>query len=84
MEWCNLEGIHRVRVSYRVWRQCCRDLRHNRKNKDSLYKRILKEDVQIEFDELVDAIFSLSAKEYVQLLETVKSDRLYQLLSLYK
>jgi hypothetical protein len=84
MEWCNLEGIQRVRVSYRVWRQCCRELRHNRKNKDSLYKRILKEDVQIEFDELVDAILSLSAKEYAQLLETVKSDRLYQLLSLYK
>jgi hypothetical protein len=85
MDWCHLEGIERVMVSYRVWRQCCRDLRYLRKVKyDPLHKRILKEDVQIEFDELVDAILSLTHKEYAQLLQTVKSDRLYHLLYLYQ
>jgi hypothetical protein len=85
MDWCHLEGIDRVMVSYRVWRQCCRDLRHLRKNNhDPLHKRILKEDVQIEFDELVDAILSLTPKEHTQLLHSVKSDRLYQLLCLYQ
>lgn len=85
MFWCNLEGIERVMVSYRVWRQCCRDLRHLRKtNNDPLHKRILKEDVQIEMDELVDAILSLTPNEHSQLLQSVKSDRLYHLLCLYK
>jgi hypothetical protein len=85
MYWCNLEGVERVMVSYRVWRQCCRDLRRERKsNKDPLYKRILKEDVQIEFDELIDSILSLNEKEYHQLLQSVKSDRLYHLLVTHK
>jgi hypothetical protein len=82
--WCHLEGIERVLVSYRIWRQCCRELRHARKNKQSLHKRILKEDVQTEFDELIDSILSLTEKEHNQLLQTVKSDRLYYFLSVYK
>jgi hypothetical protein len=83
MDWCYLEGVERVMVSYRVWRQCCRELRHARKTKDSLHKRILKEDVEMELDELIDSILSLSQKEHAHLLQTVKSDRLYQLLSTY-
>ncbi len=83
--WCQLEGIERVMVAYRVWRQCKRELRHVRKNHPTdLHKRILKEDVQIELDELMDSIFSLSDKEHLQLLKTVKSDKLYRLLVLYK
>jgi len=88
MEWCHLEGVERVMVSYKVWRQCCRELRHERKNKnDPLYKkqkRFLKEDIQIELDELIDAILSLTPKEHEQLLESVKSDKLYRLLYLYR
>ena len=82
MDWCHLEGVERVLVSYRVWRQCCRDLRHVRKQKDlyKKHKRFLKEEVQMELDELTDSILSLTAKEHDHLLNTVKSDRLYQLL----
>ena len=88
MEWCHLEGTERVLVSYRVWRQCCRDLRHERKYKTSplhkQQKRFLKEDVQIELDELIDSILSLTPKEHDQMLKTVKRDKLYRLLCLYK
>ena len=83
--WCQLEGIERVMVAYRVWRDCKRDLRHARKNQlTDLHKRILKEDVQIEFEELTDSILSLSDKEHLQLLKTVKNDKLYRLMVLYK
>jgi hypothetical protein len=85
MEWCNLEGTERVLVSYRVWRQCCRDLREVKKKKDPLkQKRFLKEDVQMELDELIDSILSLTPKEHEQMLKTVKSDKLYRLLYQYK
>lgn len=85
MEWVDLEGIQRVKVSYRVWKQCCRDLRHARKDPIlKKHKRFLKEDVQIEFDELVDSILCLTAKEHATMMETVKSDLLYKLLYTYK
>jgi hypothetical protein len=84
MEWVHLEGIQRVEVSYRVWRQCCRDLRSARKDPVlRKHKRFLKEEVQMEYDELVDSILSLTVKEHSQLLQSVKHDRLYQLLVLY-
>ena len=88
MEWCHLEGTERVLVSYRVWRQCCRDLRHERKYKSSplhkQQKRFLKEDIQIELDELIDSILSLTPKEHEQMLKTVKKDKLNRLLYQYK
>jgi hypothetical protein len=88
MEWCHLEGTERVIVSYRVWRQCCRDLRDERKYKTNplhkQQKRFLKEDVQIELDELIDSILSLTPKEHEHMLKTVKKDKLYRLLYLYK
>jgi len=84
MEWVHLEGICRVEVSYRVWRQCCKDLRRARKDPFlKPHKRFLKEEVQMEYDELVDSILSLTAKEHELLLQSVKKDRLYQLLALY-
>jgi hypothetical protein len=89
MEWCHLEGTERVLVSYRVWRQCCRDLRELKKKEkfdplEKQHKRFLKEDVQIELDELIDSILSLTPKENDHLLKTVKKDKLYRLISLYK
>ena len=85
MEWCHLEGIERVNVSYRVWRQCCRDLREVKKNKDPfIKKRFLREDIQMELDELIDSIISLTPKEHDQMLKTVKNHKLYRLLCLYK
>ena len=89
MEWCHLEGTERVLVSYRVWRQCCRDLCEMKKKKkidplDKQQKRFLKEDVQMELDELIDSIISLTSKEHEQMMKTVKSNKLYRLLCLYK
>ncbi len=85
MEWVQLEGIQRVKVSYRVWRQCYRDLRLARKDPIlKPHKRFLKEEVQMEYDELIDSILDLTVKEHRLLLQSVKSDRLYQLLLLYK
>lgn len=86
MEWVYLEGIQRVTVSYKVWRQTCRTLRQAKKD-PSIPKRsvkYLKEDVQNELDELIDAILSLRASELDELLKTVKSDRLYHLIHTYK
>ena len=85
MEWVYLEGIQRVTVSYKVWRQTCRALRHAKKD-PSIPKRsvkYLKEDVQNELDELIDAILSLRASEMDEMLKTVKSDRLYHLIHTY-
>jgi len=85
MEWVHLEGIQRVEVSYRVWRQCVKDLRLARKDTTlRKHKRFLKEEVTLEYDELIDSILSLTAKEHHQLLLSVKKDRLYQLLVLYQ
>jgi len=85
MEWVHLEGIQRVEVAYRVWRQCYRDLRRARKDPTlKPHKRFLKEEVQMEYDELVDSILDLTVKEHCEMLQTVKSDTLYQLLLLYK
>jgi hypothetical protein len=86
MEWVYLEGIQRVKVSYKVWRQSCRTLRHA-KNDPSFSRRsvkYLKEDVQNELDELIDAILCLRPRELDELLQTVTSDRLYQLIQTYK
>jgi len=89
MDWCHLEGVERVMAAYREWRQYSRELRRCKKDglisKDLLkrHKRILKEDVQIELDELIDSILSLTPKEHQHLLNTVKSDKLYRLLSRY-
>jgi hypothetical protein len=89
MDWCHLEGVERVMAAYREWRQYSRELRRCKKDglisKDLLktHKRFLKEDVQIELDELIDSILSLTPKEHQHLLNTVKSDKLYRLLSRY-
>jgi hypothetical protein len=90
MDWCHLEGVERVMVAYHEWRQYSRELRRCKKDyrfesKDLLktHKRILKEDVQIELDELIDSILSLTPKEHQLLLDTVKSNKLYRLLSRY-
>jgi hypothetical protein len=86
MDWVYLEGVKRVKVSYKVWRQTSRSLRHAKRDpaisKQSI--KYLKEDVQNELDELIDAILSLQTRELDELLQTVKSDRLYQLIQTYK
>ena len=85
MEWVYLEGIQRVKISYRVWRQTSRSLRNAKKEhapKQTI--KFLKEDVQYEFDEFVDSILSLNSKELREMLDTVKSDRLFHLIQLYK
>ena len=43
-----------------------------------------KEDVQYEFDELVDSILCLNPNELSEMLRTVRSDRLFHLIQLYK
>lgn len=96
MDWCHLEGVERVMAAYHEWRQYSRELRQcssdlrckkdDRKiSKDLLktHKRFLKEDVRIELDELIDSILSLTPKEHEHLLNTVKSNKLYRLLSRY-
>ena len=82
MDWLSLEGIPRVRFSYKVWKRCRKLLRHTRKQPHVLRQtiRFLKEDVQNEYDELVDAILSLNQADFSQLLMTVKSGRLYALM----
>jgi hypothetical protein len=85
MEWVYLEGIQRVMVSYKVWRQTRRALRtakHENASKQSM--KFLKEDVAYEYDELIDAILSLQSTELNEMLRTVKSDRLYQLIQAHK
>jgi len=80
-----LEGIQRVNVSYKVWRQTSRSLRKAKKEhapKQSI--KFLKEDVQYEFDELVDSILCLNSNELREMLDTVKSDRLFHLIQFYK
>lgn len=79
MDWLSLEGVPRVKASYQVWKRCRRLLRHTRKQPNVLRQtiRFLKEDVQNEYDELVDAILSLNCNEFRQLLVSVKSGRLY-------
>jgi len=85
MEWVYLEGIERVKVSYKVWRQTCRDLRRARKEcAPKQTRKFLKEDIQEEFDELVDAILCLKPNELEEMLRTVTSDRLFHLIQLYK
>jgi hypothetical protein len=86
MEWVYLEGIQRVNVSYKVWRQTRRTFRTARKDptvsRQSL--KFLKEDVEYEYDEFIDAILSLQSSELNEMLRTVKSDRLYQLIQANK
>lgn len=86
MEWVYLEGIQRVNVSYKVWRQTRRTLRTARKDPTVSRQSIkfLKEDVEYEYDELIDAILSLQSSELNEMLRTVKSDRLYQLIQANK
>lgn len=86
MEWVYLEGIQRVNVSYKVWRQTRRALRHAKKDPATSKRSIkyLKEDVQYELDELIDAILCLRSKELDELLQNLKSERLYQLIQTYK
>jgi hypothetical protein len=85
MEWVYLEGIQRVMVSYKVWRQTRRMLRTAKKeNASKLSIKFLKEDVEYEYDELIDAILSLQSSELNEMLRTVKSDRLYQLIQAHK
>jgi hypothetical protein len=81
MDWLSLEGIPRVKASYQVWKRCRRLLRHTRKQPHVLRQtvRFLKEDVQNEFEELVDAILSLNRNEFRQLLTEIKPGRLYDL-----
>lgn len=86
MEWVYLEGINRVNVSYKVWRQTRRSLRTAKKDTAVSRQSIkfLKEDVENEYDELIDAILSLQSSELNDMLRTVKSDRLYQLIQANK
>lgn len=86
MDWLSLEGIPRVKVSYQVWKRCRRLLRHTRHQSHVSRKtlRFLKEDVENEYDELVDAILSLTHDESKSMLSSVKYGRLYDLLCLYK
>lgn len=86
MEWVYLEGINRVNVSYKVWRQTRRSLRTAKKDPAVSRQSIkfLKEDVEYEYDELIDAILSLQSSELNDMLRTVKSDRLYQLIQANK
>jgi len=85
MEWVYLEGIRRVKVSYKVWRHTCRTLRRAKKNHVSKQTRkFLKEDIQNELDELIDAILSLTPSETNEMLLSVKSDRLFHLIQTYK
>jgi hypothetical protein len=81
MDWLSLEGIPRVKASYQVWKRCRRLLRHTRKQPHVLRQtvRFLKEDVQNEYEELVDAILSLNRNEFRQLLTEIKPGRLYDL-----
>ncbi len=81
MDWLSLEGIPRVKACYSVWKRCCRELKQKKIPRQS--RKYLKEDMRYEFDELIDAILCLQPKEYQELLSTVKSDLLYQLLKTY-
>jgi hypothetical protein len=86
MDWLSLEGIPRVKASYQVWKRCKRLLRHTRRQSHVSRKtlRFLKEDVENEYDELVDAILSLTRDECKTMLSSVKYGGLYDLLCLYK
>jgi len=86
MDWLSLEGIPRVKASYQVWKRCRRLLRHTRKQSNVLRQtiRFLKEDVQNEFDELVDAILSLKQSEFNQLYTSLKPCRLYDIMRTLK
>ena len=81
MDWFSLEGVPRVKASYQVWKRCRRLLRHARHQPQVLKKTLsfLKEDVENEYDELVDAILSLTSKEFRQLLLEIKPGRLYDI-----
>ena len=83
MDWLSLEGIPRVRFSYKVWKRCLRTLRHTRKQPHVLRQtvRFLKEDVQNEYDELVDAVLSLNQDEFRDLFLSIKHNRLYYIMS---
>ena len=81
MDWLSLEGIPRVHASYRVWKRCNRLLRNSRKDKNVSKKilRFMKEDVQYEFDELVDAILCLTDSQFRELRNSLKHNRLYSI-----
>ena len=83
MDWLSLEGIPRVKASYQVWKRTKRLLRHTRNQPHVLRQtvRFLKEDVQNEYDELVDAILSLSRDEFRRLWRDLKPGRLSRLMS---
>ena len=82
MDWLSPEGIPRVIASYRVWKRTKRLLRHTRNQPHVLRQtvRFLKEDVQNEYDELVDAILSLSRDEFRRLWTDLKPGRLSRLM----
>jgi len=81
MDWLSLEGVPRVKASYQVWKRCRKVLRHTRKQPNVLRQtiRFLKEDVQNEYEELVDAILSLNRSEFRQLFLEIKPGRLYDI-----
>ena len=79
MDWLSLEGIPRVKTAYKVWKQSVRTLRHA-KHASRKTLRYLKDDVQNEYDELVDAILSLTHNEFLELHRSIRHNRLYDLM----
>jgi|1048.fasta_scaffold35040_2 hypothetical protein len=80
MDWPHLEGTDRVMACYREWK---RYKRLRKRTPDRRTRKFLKEDMLYEFDELVDAILSLSPRECAELRAKTKSDVLYHLLLCY-
>ena len=80
MDWLSLEGIQRVKVSYKVWKHSVRTLRHAKHHASRKTIHYLKEDVQNEYDELVDAILSLTHNEFLELQRSIRHNRLYDLM----
>lgn len=80
MDWPHLEGIPRVIACYREWKRYKRLRKHT---PDRRTRKFLKEDILYEFDELVDAILTLTPRECAEIRAKVRSDLLYQLLLCY-
>jgi len=80
MDWLSLEGTQRVKASYKVWKHSVRTLRHAKHYASRKTIRCLKEDVQNEYDELVDAILSLTHNEFIELRQSIRHNRLYDLM----
>lgn len=80
MDWPSLEGIPRVLACYREWKRYKRLRKHTT---DKKLRKYLKQDIHLEFDELVDAILCLQPRECTELRAKVRSDFLYHLLLCY-